>query len=374
MTSLAFHTDQLFYPNPGGIGTYVRHLVPALSDVAPDLQIALFHARFDRNGTPERWTRSFWTEELPHGIRALYPAWAASGRPALPPSLANRDVLHAPSAAAIPPKGPRQRLVVTVHDVAFLTHPEMFPPRWRFLFRAGLRRAVRTADAILTVSKYTASEIRRLTSVDPARVHAAPLAPALPTTDADPEAVADRYRIPRPYLLYNGLLEPRKNLIRLVHAYRRVAAAGAPHALVLAGGLGWKHDELLSELKQAAPGHVVLTGHVADADLDAIFRGAAAFVYPSLVEGFGLPVLDAMARGIPCVVSSTTSLPEVAGDAALIADPLSIPGLAGALSRVLMDAALAARLAEAGREHAAGFSWRRTAEATLQVYRSILQA
>ncbi len=373
MTTLAFHADQLFYPNPGGIGTYIRNLVPAMAEADPDLEIALFHARFDGTRSPERWMRSFWTEELAYGIRALYPAWATSGRPALPASLSGRDLLHAPTPSAVPPKGRRQRLVVTVHDVAFVTHPEMFPPRWRLIFRAGLRRAVRTADAIVTVSEHTATEVRRLTRVDPARVHPVPLAPALPLTDADPAAVADRYRIRRPYLLYNGLLEPRKNLLRLVHAYRRAAAAGAPHALVLAGGLGWRPDNLLGELKTPAPGKVVLTGHVPAADLDALFRGAAAFVYPSLAEGFGLPVLDAMARGVPCIVSSTTSLPEVAGDAALLADPLSIPGLAGALSSVLMDEALASRLAEAGRRRAATFSWPRTAEATLEVYRSILQ-
>jgi glycosyltransferase involved in cell wall biosynthesis len=374
VTTLAFHVDQLLYPNPGGTGTYIRNLVPALAEADPDLEIALFHARFDRNRPPERWTRGFWTEELSHGIRALYPSWAASGRPLLPASLSGRDLLHAPSPSAIPPKGPRQRMVVTVHDVAFLTHPEMFPPRWRLLFRAGLRRAVRTADAIVTVSEHTAAEVRRVTSIDPERVHPAPLAPALPVTETDPDAVAGRYRIPRPYLLFNGLLEPRKNLLRLVHAYRRASAAGAPHALVLAGGLGWKPDELLAELKVQAPGKVVLTGHVPDAVLDALFRGASAFVYPSLAEGFGLPVLDAMVRGIPCVVASATSLPEVAGDAALLADPLSIPGLAEALSRVLMDEALAGRLAEAGRRRAAAFSWRRTAEATLEVYRSILQS
>jgi glycosyltransferase involved in cell wall biosynthesis len=370
--TLAFHVDQAFYASPGGIGAYVRHLVPALADADPSLQIALFHARFDRSRAPERWMRSFWTEELSEGIRALYPAWAVAGRPGLPSTLSNRDLLHAPSPVAVPPKGSGQRLVVTIHDIAFLTHPDMFPPRWRMLFRAGLRRAVRTADAIVTVSNHTANELRRRARIEPRRVHATPLAASLARGDAPADAVADRYRIPRPYVLYNGLLEPRKNLHRLIHAYRRVSAAGAPHALVLAGGLGWKANDLLAELKQPAPGTIVLTGHVPESDLDALFRGASAFVYPSLAEGFGLPVLDAMARGIPCIVSSTTSLPEVAGGAAILADPLSIPGLAEALSRVLMDEGLAERLAEDGRRRAAEFSWQRTAEATLEVYRSIL--
>jgi glycosyltransferase involved in cell wall biosynthesis len=372
VTSLAFHVDQLFYPTPGGIGTYVRSLLPELRIADPTLQIALFHARFDGRTPPDRWTRAFWTEELPHGIRALYPGWATAGRPSLPPSLAGRDLLHAPSPSAVPPKGPRQRSIVTVHDVAFLSHPDVFPPRWRMLFRAGLRRTIRTADAIVTVSRSTADELVRLTEADPERIHVTPLAPSLPRTDLEPEQVAARYRIPTPYLLYNGTLEPRKNLVRLVRAYRRTVADGPPHPLVLAGALGWHPGPLLRELSEPGPGRVVLTGHVPGADLDALFRGASAFVYPSLAEGFGLPVMDAMARGIPCVVSATSSLPEVAGDAALLVDPTSTTGWTVALSRVLTDVGLAARLGSAGLRRAAGFTWRRTAEDTLEVYRSIL--
>ncbi len=372
MTSLAFHTDQLYYPTPGGIGTYVRRLVPELRVADPTLEIALFHARFDGRTPPDRWTRDFWTEELPHGIRALYPGWAIAGRPALPPSLAGRDLLHAPSPSAVPPKGRRQRSVVTVHDVAFLSHPEAFPPRWRLLFRAGLRRALRTADAIVTVSRTTADELIRLAHADPERIHVSPLAPSLPSSDTAVDTMLSRYGVTAPYVLYNGTLEPRKNLVRLVRAYRQVTAAGAPHALVLAGALGWRPEPLLQEIRRSGPGNVIRTGHVPDADLDALFRGASAFVYPSLAEGFGLPVLDAMVRGIPCVVSAASSLPEVSGDAALFFDPLSAEGLAEALSRVVFDDGLSARLGDAGRRRASGFTWRRTAEATLEVYRSIL--
>ena len=372
MTTVAFHIDQLYYPTPGGIGTYVRRLVPELRVADPTIEIALFHARFDGRTPPDRWTRDFWTEELPHGIRALYPGWALVGRPALPPSLAGRDLLHAPSPSAVPPKGRRQRSVVTVHDVAFLSHPEAFPPRWRLLFRAGLRRTLRTADAIVTVSRATADELIRLAHADPDRVHVSPLAPSLPPSDTEVDTVLSRYAIAGPYVLYNGTLEPRKNLVRLVRAYRQVVAGGAPHTLVLAGALGWRPGPLLQEIGRSARGSVVRTGHVPDADLDALFRGASAFVYPSLTEGFGLPVLDAMARGIPCVVSAASSLPEVAGDAAVYFDPTSTAGLVEGLSRVLFDEGLVARLGPAGRRRAAGFTWRRTAEATLEVYRSIL--
>jgi alpha-1,3-rhamnosyl/mannosyltransferase len=240
------------------------------------------------------------------------------------------------------------------------------------LFRLGLRRALRTADAIVTPSRFTADELIRRTSVDPGRIHVTPLAPALPVTDTEVEPVLARYKIGSPYILYNGTLERRKNVVRLVRAYRRIVMGGARHGLVLAGALGWRPDDLLREIRGAPPGRVVLTGHVPESDLDALFRGASAFVYPSLSEGFGLPVLDAMARGIPSVVSSASSLPEVAGDAALLVDPTSTSGLADAMRRVLEDGDLAARLAEAGSARAATYSWRRTAESTLAVYRSIL--
>jgi glycosyltransferase involved in cell wall biosynthesis len=372
VTSLAFHVDQLFYPNPGGIGTYVRRLLPELAEADPSLQIALFHAHFAGAPKRERWMRAFWTEELDQGIKALYPAWALNGRPGLPASLSGRDLLHAPTPSAIPPKGRRQRLVVTVHDVAFLTVPRAFPARWRLLFRAGLRRAVRTADAIVTVSENTAKELAAHTRADRSRIHVTPLAAALPPGDADIEAARARYGIPSGYVLYNGAIEPRKNLLRLISAYRMIGA-DLGLALVLAGPNGWQGDAVIAEARRsAATGRVVVTGFVPPEDLDSLFRGASAFVYPSLSEGFGLPVLDAMARGIPCVVANTSSLPEVAGDAAMLVDPNDIDGLAEGLRRVVTDRELAASLSAAGRRRARTFSWRRTAETTLAVYRSVL--
>jgi glycosyltransferase involved in cell wall biosynthesis len=371
MTSLAFHADQCFYPVPGGIGTYVRRLVPALAALDPSLEVALFHARFP-DVRPERWMRDYWIEELPQGIRQLYPRWALLRRPSLPPSLSTRDLLHAPSPSAVPPAGPRQRLVVSVHDVAFLVEPQAFPTQWRLMFRAGLRRAVRSADAVIASSRHTAEDLARRTRIDPAKVHAIPLGPSLAPSDADVEEVLGRLRVPSPYLLFVGTLEPRKNLVRLVRAYRRLAATGAPHTLVLVGAMGWRPQSLMRELENEGPGDVVLTGHVAEPDLDALYRGAAAFVYPSLYEGFGLPVLDAMARGVPCVVSTSSSLPEVAGEAAVPVDPRSVVGLAEALERVTTDAALTARLREAGLARASRFSWEETARRTLEVYKQVM--
>jgi glycosyltransferase involved in cell wall biosynthesis len=372
VTSVALHVDQLFFGAPGGIGTYVRNLAPTLVRVDPTLEVRLFHARFGPDVRPnERWMRDFWVQELDGTIRSLYPRWDVLGRPALPASLGSADVVHATNHAAIPPAGPGQRLVVTVHDLAFERFPSLFPRGWRTLYRLGLRAAVRRADAILTPSRNTAEDVVARTAVDPSKLHVVPLAASLERGTLEVEEVLTRLKVRAPYVLFVGTLEPRKNLVRLVRAYRRVAATGLPHALVLAGPLGWHHEALMREIALPGPGEVVLTGPLPAEDLDALFRGAAAFVYPSLYEGFGLPVLEAMARGAPTVASNTSSVPEVYGETALGVNPRSVAEIASAMERVLSDAQLAGRLSELGRARAGRFSWDETARGTLAVYREV---
>jgi glycosyltransferase involved in cell wall biosynthesis len=372
VTSLAFLVDQLFAAAPGGMGTYTRELVPALSRAEPSLDIALFHSRFDSEA-PEPWMRNYPVEELGAPVRRLYPSWALARRPRLPPALGAKDLVHTPVHAAIPPVGPDQRLIVTVHDLAFLVYPDFFPRPWRWMYRAGLARTVRSADAIIAVSRHTAEDLARRTRVEAGRVHVIPLAASLPVGTSDIDEVLARLKVQRPYILFVGTLEPRKNLMRLVRAYRRMASRGAVHSLVLTGPIGWHYQALLRDISAVdAPGEVTLTGAVSPFDLDALYRGAEAFVYPSLYEGFGLPILEAMARGIPCIVSTASSLPEVAGEAALPVDPRSTAGLAEAIERVVTDRDLADRLRRAGMARAARFSWEETARLTLGVYKRVL--
>jgi glycosyltransferase involved in cell wall biosynthesis len=371
VTSLAFLVDQLFLKAPGGIGTYVRELVPALSRAEPSLDITLFHSRFE-SPSPEDWMGEYPRVEVPASLRRLYPGWALARRPPLPSPLTAHDLIHSPVSTAVPPAGARQRLVVTVHDLAFLVHRELFPVQWRAMHRAGLFRAVRSADAIITVSRHTAEDLVRHRRIDQERIYVVPLAASLPQVGSDVEETLARLKIRAPYVLFVGTLEPRKNLVRLVRAFRRVAVRGAPHALVLAGPIGWRHHQLMRELAVEAPGEIILTGETSEADRDALYRGASVFVYPSLYEGFGLPVLEAMARGVPCVVSTSSSLPEVAGEAALPVDPRSVAGLTEAIERAINDQALASRLSAAGKGRADRFSWEETARQTLEVYKSIL--
>lgn len=363
---VGFQVDQLWFKPPGGIGTYVRELAPQLAG-DPSLDLSVFHCRFSRGGPDPAWLASFGVLDVPATIRTLYPQWGVFGRPKLPPAFDDLHIVHATNPAGVPPVRMGQKLVVTVHDLAFERFPELFPREWRWLYKAGLRAAIGRADAIIVPSQATADDLAD--RVDPAKVHVTRLAASLPADPAPPETL-ERLGIPRPYVLFVGTVEPRKNIVRLVRSYRQVAP-DVPHALVLAGANGWKTEELEYELSREGPGTIVRTGRVTEHELDALYRGTDAFVYPSLYEGFGLPVLEALARGVPTVTSTNPALTELAGDAALSIDPDDVAALAEAIARILTDSRMADDLGRRGLQRAAAFSWPSTARATLGVYRTL---
>lgn len=358
---IALHTDQLWFPVPGGIGTYVEQLARALGGLDDAPSLVTFQARDRAPGGPAP------DVEVPGSIRRLYPSWDLLGRPALPEALRGCDVVHATNHAAIPPAGSGQALVTTVHDLAFDVVPEAFPSTWRRLYRLGVRAAIRRADLLLTPSAATARTLEAR-GVDPARIRVTPLASFLPASEADPDEVLARLGIAGPYVLCPATLEPRKNQVALIRAYRRIAER-VPHALVLAGPDGWGVDAIDAEIARPGPGAVVRTGRVSGGDLDALYRRADAVAYLSRYEGFGLPVLEAMERRVPVVASTAEALVETAGEAALLVDPDDAEATAEALGAALTDDGLRAALATRGAERAAAFSWAATARATLEAYR-----
>jgi glycosyltransferase involved in cell wall biosynthesis len=281
----------------------------------------------------------------------------------------------------LPPATARpERWVLVVHDLAFERFPDTAPHidgRWRRRFAEALARCA----AVVVPSRATAADLAELHGVGPERVHVVPHGirseAFAPPPDAAERArrVRERFGIGGGYVLFVGGIEPRKNLVRLVRAF---ASAATDAWLVLAGGPVRWHPRAAAELdaevaRLPAPvrARVVRTGYLRDEDRLPLLWGAELLAYPSLAEGFGLPVLEAFAAGVPVLCSRASSLPEVAGEAALLVDPLDEGAIAEAIERLLGDQGLRARLREAGLERCRLFTWRRTAQATAAVLRTV---
>jgi glycosyltransferase involved in cell wall biosynthesis len=245
--------------------------------------------------------------------------------------------------------------------------PSQFTPKGRRFFAQALRLTRRDADLVLCSSEATRQDCLQA-AIPAERLRLVPLGVDRPAVEpVEVGATLDRYGIEGRYVLSVGTHEPRKNLSTLIDAFRKLDRADV--TLVLVGPAGWHVG--LDELVRPVADRTRVLGFVPNADRDALYAGADAFCYPSLHEGFGLPVLEAMAQGTPVVTSAGTATEEAAGDAGIIVDPLDAGAIADALAQVLDDPALAARLGEAGRERAATFTWARTAELTLAAYREL---
>ena len=268
---------------------------------------------------------------------------------------AGAAVYHCPTHRAPLTRG-RPPLVVTVQDLVLLQRPETMSAYNRAYLRRTLHRVVAAADRLIATSKHVADGLEALLGVPADRIRVAP--PGIDERFYGPPAVPPP--VSRPYVLFVGTREPRKNLPRLAEAMRSLRRQGRPERLVIAGGSGWGTFE---------PGEdVQVLGAVSDETLHALYGGAACLAYPSLDEGFGLPPLEAMAAGCPVVASTAGALPEVCGDAAVLVDPLSVDAIAAGLLRALGEADALHRL---GRARAEAFRWARACEAVVSVYREL---
>ncbi|MGD2176348.1 MAG: glycosyltransferase family 1 protein [Anaerolineae bacterium] len=284
------------------------------------------------------------------------------------------DVFYSPDFA-LPPTRRACQTLLTVHDLSFVHHPDAFVPTLRRYLERVVPRSIERADLVLADSAHTRSDLVRLFAVPHDRVQV-----IYPGVDMrfqpEPEPgesarLQERYAIgDRPYVLSVGTLQPRKNYVRLIQAFVRSRASKEMDIqLLIAGGRGWLYGDVLAEAEKHDS--VRLLGFVEDRDLPALYREAALFAFPSLYEGFGLPVLEAMGCGVPVVCSRTSSLPEVAGDAALFVDPLDVDGLEAALTRALEDENLRRRMVERGLVRAARYDWVRSAAQLLDVIEAL---
>jgi glycosyltransferase involved in cell wall biosynthesis len=322
-----------------------------------------------------RWRMT--ASRLPTMNRALRIVWEQT---ALPWSAATTkaDLLHA--LAYVGPLACPCPFVVTVYDLSFLLFPEVFNRLNRSYLSTMTPLSVRRARQVIAISESTKRDLVRLAHVAPERVDVVypGLEPGIRRVE-DAPALADfrrRHNLPDRFVLFLGTLEPRKNVATIVRAYSLLRRRGMhSHALVLAGSKGWRYESIFAAIERSGvEPDIIVPGYVAREELPFWYSAAAAFVYPSIYEGFGLPVLEAMACGAPVVTSSASSLPEVAGDATLVVDPDDTAGLADAIERVIMSDDLQAELRDKGMERAATFTWERMARATKAVYERALAA
>ena len=271
-----------------------------------------------------------------------------------------------------------QRSVVTVHDLGYRYYPETHGAWSRWYLEWSTRYHARVARHIIADSKATMCDLMRHYRVPAERITVVyPGRGAEVSPVADPERLRDvrtRDGIPGDYLLYVGTIQPRKNLTRLVEAYALLleGTRGREVSLVIAGKRGWLCEEIFERVTALGlKSCVIMPGYVAPEDLAALLSGARAFVLPSLYEGFGFPVLEAMTCGVPVICSNVSSLPEVAGGASLLVDPLSVESIRQAMDRVLTDEALRARLVTRGFAQANRFSWERCARETLKALEKV---
>jgi glycosyltransferase involved in cell wall biosynthesis len=358
----------------GGMETYARALVPRLPDALPGARFSVFAGR----ELAAEWRARPWDPRMrlvPLPVSSTTRLRRSAAQQAVVSGAALRarvDLLHSLGNFG-PLAGPAHR-VVTMHDLIYLRHPDTTTS---FLGR-GLQRlapaVARRATRLIADSRATADDLQELLGVPESHIDVVPCGPGLPASaPPTPEAQlrAELGLGDRPLVLSVSARRAHKNLVRLIEAMAQVPDA----ALVLPGYPSAHDDELRAVARQAGvEDRVHLCAWVEDGQIEGLYAAATCLAFPSLAEGFGLPVLEAMVRGLPVACSGVSSLPEVAGDAALLFDPLSVDAIAGAIGHLLADPALRARLVERGRARASLFSWERTAAETAATYRRTLAA
>lgn len=352
-----------------GNETYAVNLIEALAEIDQSNQYTLYvtkQSAVDR--FTKRWPNFTVKRTLPHTPLVRIPLILSAELRRNPV-----DVLHVQYTA--PPLAPCA-VVATIHDLSFEHLPGTFNRRSRAQLRLTVRRTARNAAQILTLSDFSRRDVIETYVIDPDRVAVTPAAAPAHfrpvTNETELRRIRATYGIERDYILALGSIQPRKNLVRLINAYSSLWKARPDLAmpqLVIAGKRGWLEGETMRAAESSAAAHEMrFTGYVVEADLPALFSGAMCFAYPSYFEGFGLPVLEAMQCGTPVMAANRTSLPEVAGDAAVLVDPFDETAIADALRELIENPDCRADLRVKGIERARAFSWQQTARLTLQAY------
>ena len=358
---VAMTFEQFWHRVPGGTAVAASGMARAL--IGRDLDLVGVAARHARP-PPAEWMLPIPIEQLPLPRPLLYESWHRLRRPKVEVATGRVDLVHA-TTIAIPPRS--VPLVVTMHDLAWIDNPSHFTARGVSFFRRGFDLVRSEADLVVCPSQATLDACAQH-GIERERLRLVPLGvDAARASEAQVERVRARYDLRSPYIMWTGTIEPRKNLRMLVAAY---STLDTDRELILVGPKGWNED--LDALIQDARDKVKPLGYVPASDLAPLYAGAEVFCYPSLLEGFGFPVLEAMAQGTPVVTSAGTSTEELARGAGVLVDPDDPASIASGVRSVLEDAGYAEVLAGAGLRRAGEYSWSRTAGLLVEAYREVV--
>ncbi|MBN1939306.1 MAG: glycosyltransferase family 4 protein [Candidatus Aminicenantes bacterium] len=365
-----------FLKQETGVGVFFKNLLFELAALDRENEYCLFSAswkdRFPKENIPPFERMCFVDKKWP--VRLVNASWDRFNRPRLDRVFDRRlDLAHSPTPLRLPASG---KAIVTVCDLFFLEEPDKADREARKRFLHRVEESLRTADGIVTISEYSAGEIKKRFRLDPAKVKVTHLGTSIPSSAgpsvAEIEAVRRKLDLPGGFLLFVGALEPRKNIPVLIESLAIIRAGRGPIPLVLAGRSGGDGETVARTVERfGLQADVRRPGYLSDLEIRALYRSASALVFPSLAEGFGLPLLEAMASGLPAAVSAAAALPEIGGDAALYFEPGDPEDIARTIRRLLDDETLQADLRRKGRERAARFTWGRTAHEMLDFYRAI---
>ena len=357
---------------PTGVGAYVLALAKRLPLQAPDDLFYYFSASFKDRYPPSEWPKNVKLVDRPLPVRALNLAWNRLGWPPLDRLVgASLDLIHSPHPLIVP--GKRARHIVTLHDLFFLKHPELTQAEIRRDYVPLVREHVKRADGVICVSEHTASEARILLNVPAEKIAVIPngVDPEYrePVSQEQVDAVLARRRLPRGALLYVGSEEKRKNLVTLAMAYMGLAhkRRRVPPLVLVGPGSHWGQGGSLAGGTQ-----IHATGYLETREIRALMAASVALVLPSLEEGFGLPVAEAMAAGLPVVCSRGSALEEVAGGAATLVNPLDTNSIATGIECLLDDPKRAEEQRKAGLERSRQYDWDKAAAQTLAFYQRVL--
>lgn len=367
------------YEQGGGIGRLVRDLISELQTIPSPHQYKLFVSGFTPSKPLESLPANFSWKTTRITPKWLARIWQRVQLP-IPIDYFVGDInLYHATDFVLPPLRNNTRSIVTVHDLSFVRVPDAASPPLKAYLDIVVPRSVERADYVTADSQATKDDLQNIYGISGEKIEV--LYSGVHQryfqsyhSDVFPMTMRSKYALPdRPYIFTIGTVQPRKNYSRLIRAIKQLRQQSYDIGLVIAGGKGWLEDEMYQTIEQTQmQDYVHLIGFADEDDLPALYHHAECVAFPSLYEGFGFPVLEGMASGTPVVTSNISSLPEVAGDAALLVNPLNVEEIASAIQRILDDSNLRQQLIKRGNKQARKFTWEQSARQLLQIYEKVL--